>query len=165
MVRIVKCRWFQSLTVACRNSWWRWQGGGRRGKGRGKKKIKAWKVSLMRLSFSFIKDHVALPSWPGLKIRKYLNLVPALAQESRWGSPCTKVCVSLIYLFSNHALCLEAWVLWQLIKEHRSPVHVGRHPIESTTFFFVILPSKSLVEFLSKLPPWNPRAGKPLESL
>lgn len=40
------------------------------GEGKRKKKIKAWKVSLMRLSFSFIKDHVALPSWPGLKIRK-----------------------------------------------------------------------------------------------
>jgi hypothetical protein len=35
-----------------------------------KREKKIWRGSLMRLSFSFIKDHVALPSWPGLEIRK-----------------------------------------------------------------------------------------------
>lgn len=35
-----------------------------------RKKKKAWMVSLMRLSFSFIKDGIALLCWPDLKMGK-----------------------------------------------------------------------------------------------
>lgn len=50
-------------------------------KKRNKKKV--WRVSVMRLSFSFIKDGIALPSWPGLNIRKQLNLNHIQALSSR----------------------------------------------------------------------------------
>ena len=73
-----------------------------------RKKKNAWMVSLMRLSFSFIKDGVALPSWSGLKIRKSLNLIHIEDPSSRWRNSCIKKYVSLIYFFKP---CPLPWVI------------------------------------------------------
>ena len=73
-----------------------------------RKKRKAWTVFLMRLSFSFIKDGVALPSWSGLKIGKSLNLIHIEDLSSRWRNTCIKKYAPFIYFFKPHSL---PWVI------------------------------------------------------
>ena len=94
-------------------------------------------VSLMRLSFSFIKDGVALPSWSGLKIGKSLNLIHIEEPSSRWRNTCIKKYVSLIYFFKP---CPLPWIIRfrAYARGHwRTPKiwHLSRKHI----FFFLIL--------------------------